>query len=57
MSVTCQNVPGPPPTFPIVWEVGPGNEATCNYGCGKQWCGENVGQELTINLLQGRDEK
>ena len=27
-SVTCQNVPGPPPAFPIVWEVGPGNEAT-----------------------------
>ena len=26
-SVTCQNVPGPPPAFPIVWEVGPGNEA------------------------------
>ena len=27
-SVTCQNVPGPPPAFPIVWEVGPGNKAT-----------------------------
>ena len=27
-SVTCQNVPGPPPAFPIVWEVGPGNEAS-----------------------------
>ena len=27
-SVTCQNIPGPPPTFPIVWEVGPGNKAT-----------------------------
>ena len=30
-SVTCQNVPGPPPAFPIVWEVGPGNEATACY--------------------------
>ena len=26
-SVTCQNVPGPPPAFPIVWEVVPGKEA------------------------------
>ena len=58
MSVTCHNVPGPPPSVPIVWEVGPGNEATWNYGLADDdWCGENVGLELTINLLQGRDEK
>ena len=32
-SVTCQNIPGPPPAFPIVWEVGPGNEAMIWQGC------------------------
>ena len=26
-----QNVPGPPPAFPIVWEVGPGNKANYMY--------------------------
>ena len=31
MSVTCQNVPGSPPTFQIVWEVEPGNEARLFY--------------------------
>ena len=27
MSIMCQDVPGSPPAFRIVWEVEPGNEA------------------------------
>ena len=47
-SVTCQNIPGPPPAFPIVWEVGPGNEAMIWY-C---MCVREYGSTLYIGIHQ-----